>query len=242
MKETTSGRLAGKIALITGAGRGIGQAVALGYAEVGASLVICSRTASELESTANQVVLKGAKVIPVVTDVSQPVQVERMVNRAIGEFGRIDVLVNNAGVGHSHISLVELPVEEWDRVLAVNLRGPFLCARAVLPHMIRQQSGHIINVSSWLGRSAMTGYGAYGISKWGLEGLTRYLAEEHRGDGIRVNSVGPGCVATKMTGYGGAPPETVVELFVHLASDAAVDVTGRAIDIETWRRELGVER
>lgn len=235
------GLLSGKVAMITGAGRGIGRAVALAYAEAGASLAICSRTAHELEATANQVAVRGRKVVPVVTDVSQEIQVETFVNRAVGEFGRVDILVNNAGVGHRHVSLAELSVDEWDQVLRVNLRGAFLSARAVLPHMIHERQGSIINVSSGLGRGAVPGYGAYGVSKWGLEGLTKYLSEEVSHDGVRVNSVSPGYVATKMTSYQGGPPEDVVELFLYLASDASLAITGRALDVGTWRHELGLK-
>jgi len=111
-----------------------------------------------------------------------------------------------------------------------------------VPHMIRQRCGSVINVSSWLGRDALTGYGAYGVSKWGLEGLTRYLALEVKRAGVRVNSVSPGYVATKMTSYRGAKPETVVDLFVYLASDASAGLTGQQLDVETWKRDLGVRR
>jgi NAD(P)-dependent dehydrogenase (short-subunit alcohol dehydrogenase family) len=234
--------LEGKVALITGAGRGIGRAVALAYAERGARLALCSRTARELESTAREVAKLGAQVVPVVTDVSQPIQVETLVNRAVGEFGRIDVLVNNAGVAHAELPLAALPVEEWHQVLAVNLTGAYLVARAVIPHMVKQRSGSVINVSSWLGRASLAGYGAYGVSKWGVEGLTRYLAMEVRRFRVRVNSVSPGVVATRMTGGRGTKPGIVVPLFVYLASDDSARVTGRALDVKTWRRVLGVRR
>ena len=160
----------------------------------------------------------------------------------MNELGRIDVLVNNAGVAHRHVTLLELPVEEWDRVLAINLRGAYLMARAVISHMVEQKAGSVINVSSWLGREPLSGYGAYGVSKWGMEGLTRYLALELKRSKVRVNSVSPGYIATKMTNYGGAKPESVVDLFVYLASDASSGVTGQALDVETWRRDLGVRR
>ncbi len=175
-------------------------------------------------------------------DVSQPDQVAAFVDNAVATFGRLDVLVNNAGVAHPEASLLELSLQEWDRVLAINLRGAYLVARAVIPHMVGQKRGSVINVSSGLGRDALTGWGAYGVSKWGLEGLMRYLALELKPSRVRVNSVSPGYVATKMTNYGGAKPESVVDLFVYLASEASAGITGQALDVETWKRELGIRR
>jgi len=237
-----AGTLAGKVAVVTGAGRGIGRAVALAYAREGARLGLCSRTAEELDSMAAELLRLGAEVFSFPTDVSQADQVNAFVDGALAKFGRLDVLINNAGVAHPQLSLRELSLEEWDRVLAINLRGAYLLARAVVPQMVRQRGGSIINVSSWLGRDALTGWGAYGVSKWGLEGLTRYLALELKPSRVRVNSVSPGYVATKMTNYGGAKPESVVDLFVYLASDSSSAVTGQALDVETWKRELGIRR
>lgn len=236
------GALAGKVAVITGAGRGIGRAVALAYAREGARLALCSRTKTELSSTAAELGRLGAEVLALPADVSQPDQVVIFVDNAVAKFGRLDVLVNNAGVAHPEASFLELSLREWDRVLAINLRGAYLVARAVIPHMVRQKGGSVINVSSWLGRDALTGWGAYGVSKWGLEGLTRYLALELKPSRVRVNSVSPGYVATKMTNYGGAKPESVVDLFVYLGSDASRAITGQALDVETWKRELGIRR
>lgn len=237
-----AGALAGKVAIITGAGRGIGRAVAQAYAREGARLALCSRTKTELSSTAAELGRLGAEVLALPADVSQPDQVVIFVDNAVAKFGRLDVLVNNAGVAHPEASFLELSLREWDRVLAINLRGAYLVARAVIPHMVRQKGGSVINVSSWLGRDALTGWGAYGVSKWGLEGLTRYLALELKPSRVRVNSVSPGYVATKMTNYGGAKPESVVDLFVYLGSDASRAITGQALDVETWKRELGIRR
>ncbi len=234
----TEGVLEGKVALITGAGRGIGRAVALAYAREGASLALCSRTKKELEATEKAVAELEAACLSQPCDVSRAADVERFVERAIGVFRRIDVLVNNAGVGHRPASLLELSPEEWDEVLATNLRGAWLVARAVIPHMVRQRGGSVINVSSWLGRDAIVGYGAYGVSKWGLEGFTRYLSLELKSAKVRVNSVSPGFVATKMTNFRGGKPEDVTDLFVYLASDASASLTGRQLDVETWKRDL----
>src|SRR3990172_5919167 len=169
------GVLQGKVALITGAGRGIGRAVALAYAREGASLALCSRTKKELAATRKAVAELGAAALVQTCDVSREKDVERFVGRALEKFGRIEVLVNNAGVAHRTASLVELSPEEWDGVLATNLRGAWLVARAVVPHMVKHRGGSVINVSSWLGRGALTRYGGHGGSQWGLEGLTRYL-------------------------------------------------------------------
>lgn len=228
--------------MITGAGRGIGQAVARAYAREGANLALCSRTVEELNATAHELARLGAEVLALPADVSQPDQVVVFVDHALAKFGRLDVLVNNAGVAHPQAPLLELPVEEWDRVLAINLQGAYLMARAVIPHMVRQRGGSVINVSSWLGRDALSGWGAYGVSKWGVEGLTRYLALELKPSRVRVNSVSPGYVATRMTNYGGARPESVVDLFVYLASDASAGLTGQALDATTWKRDLGIRK
>ena len=234
--------LEGKVALITGAGRGIGRAVALAYAREGASLALCSRTKKELEVTEKAVAELGAASLVQPCDVSRVEEVERFVERAIGLFGRIDVLVSNAGIAHRAASLVELSPEKWESVLTTNLRGAWLVARAVVPHMLRQRGGSVINVSSWLGRDALVGYGAYGVSKWGLEGLTRYLSLELKSARIRVNSVSPGYVATKMTNYRGGRPEDVADLFVYLASDVSAGLTGRQLDVETWKRDFGIRK
>lgn len=230
--------LQGKVALITGASRGIGRAVAEAYAAAGAALALCARAAGELEEAAAALRRSGTTVVAAPADVSDAAQVERFVGEALRTLGRVDVLVNNAGIPGPHIPVTEVAPADWAAVLAVNLTGPFLCARAVIPAMRRQGGGSIINVSSWLGRNAMEGWGPYGVAKWGLEGLTRYLALELTRDRIRVNSVSPGMVATRMTNFAGEAPERVTSLFLYLASDASRHVTGRALDVTTWRRDL----
>lgn len=165
--------LHGKVALITGASRGIGRAVAEAYAAAGAALALCARSAGELEEVAAALRQVGASVVTVPADVSDAAQVERFVGEGLRTFGRVDVLVNNAGIPGPHVPLAEVTPADWASVLAVNLTGPFLCTRAVVPGMRRQGGGSIINVSSWLGRNAMEDWGAYGAAKRGLEGLTR---------------------------------------------------------------------
>ena len=136
------------------------------------------------------------------------------------------------------VPTTELEVKKWDYTMAVNLRGPFLMCQAVLPIMIKQQSGSIINVSSMIGRGAYPNFVAYATSKWGLEGFTQTLAAEVRSSHIRVNSVEPGVVATKLTGYSGNKPESVTEVFVYLASDEAKNVTGKMLSSSGWKSQV----
>lgn len=235
-------RLQGKVAIITGGGRGIGRTVALAYAKEGASVAICARSAPELQETEAVIAKVGGQALSVVCDVAQVEPVEGFVKKTLEAFGRIDILVNNAGVLTRRAHLKDVTIEEWDVVMAVNLRGPFLVTRAVLPPMLKRRQGSIINVSSGLGRMSLPGWGPYGISKWGLEGFTRYLSDEVSSYGIRVNTVSPGMVRTKMTNFSGAPVETVIDLFVVLASDASRGITGRSLDVETWRSAVGLRR
>ena len=139
-------------------------------------------------------------------------------------------------------SITELDIKKWDYTIAVNLRGPFLMTQAVLPLMVKQRSGSIINVSSMIGRGAYANFIAYATSKWGLEGFTQTLAAEVRSYNIRANTVEPGVVATKLTGYSGSKPESVTDVFVYLASDEAKGVTGKMLSLSGWRREVGKSR
>ncbi len=230
-------RLKDKIALITGGGRGIGKAVALHYAREGAKLAICGRTASEIEEAAGEIKASGAECLALVCDVSEEEPVAAMVEEVRKRFGGIDILINNAGVMTRPTPITELEVKKWDYTIAVNLRGPFLVTRAVLPIMSRRKSGSIINVSSSIGRGAYANFAAYAASKWGLEGFTQTVAAE-LGRDIRINSVEPGYVATKLTGYRGSKPESVTDVFVFLASDEAKNVTGRMLSSSGWKSEL----
>src|SRR5687767_13508776 len=227
-----------KVALITGAGRGIGKAVAVAYARAGAKLALCARTASELDQTVSELRSLKVQVEGWVCDVSLEEPVREFVGAAHKKFGRIDVLVNNAGVMTRPVPMTELEIKKWDYTMAVNLRGPFLITQAVLPIMMKQQSGSIINVSSSIGRGAYANFLAYATSKWGLEGFTQTLAAEARSSSIRVNSVEPGYVATKLTGYSGSRPESVTDVFVYLASDEANGITGKMLSSSGWKSQL----
>jgi len=231
-------RLANKVALITGGGRGIGKAVALAYARQGAALALCARTGAELDQTCQEIRSLNAECVTWTCDVSLEEPVKELVANVTRKFGRIDVLVNNAGVMTRPVSITELDVKKWDYTIAVNLRGPFLVTRAVLPIMLKKKSGSIINVSSMIGRSAYANFIAYATSKWGLEGFTQTLAVEVKSNNIRVNSVDPGYVATKLTGYAGSKPESITDVFVYLASDEAGGVTGKVLSSSNWKSQV----
>jgi 3-oxoacyl-[acyl-carrier protein] reductase len=231
-------KLQGKVAIITGGGRGIGRAIALAYAREGAKLAICARTESEIEQVAGEIRQNSAEAEAWTCDVSVQEPVQRLVNNVLEKFGRIDILVNNAGVMTRPVPIIELEARKWDYTMAVNLRGPFLMSQAVLPTMMKQRSGSIINVSSMIGRGAYPNFIAYATSKWGLEGFTQSLAAEVRSSHIRVNSVEPGVVATKLTGYSGSKPESVTEAFVYLASDEAKNITGKMLSSSGWKSQV----
>ena len=231
-------KLKDKVALITGGGRGIGKAVALAYGREGAELAICARTGSELEETAKEIRALGADCLAVVCDVSLEESVAKTAQEVQEKFGRIDVLINNAGVMTRPTPLAELEVRKWDYTISVNLRGPFLMTRALLPLMMRQKSGSIIYVSSSIGRGAYANFAAYAASKWGIEGLTQTLAAEVSPHNIRVNSVEPGYVATKLTGYHGSRPDSVTEVFVFLGADESKGITGRMLSSSGWRSQI----
>ena len=228
-------KLKDKVALITGGGRGIGKAVAMAYAREGAKLALCARTHSELEETVKEIQALKAECKGWSCDVSLEEPVRDFMANVLKVFGRVDVLVNNAGVMTRPVPMAELEVKKWDYTIAVNLRGPFLVTQAVLPIMMKQKSGSIINVSSSLGRSAYANFIAYATSKWGLEGFTQTLAAEVRCHNIRANTVEPGYVATKLTGYTGSKPESVTEVFVYLASEESKNVTGKMLSSSGWR-------
>jgi 3-oxoacyl-[acyl-carrier protein] reductase len=228
-------KLKDKVAVITGGGRGIGQAIAQAYAREGAKLALCARSAAELDQTVKELRALDREAEGWICDVSLEEPVKDFITGVHKKYGRIDILVNNAGVMTRPTPMTELDVKKWDYTIAVNLRGPFLVTQAVLPIMMKQKSGSIINVSSSIGRGAYANFIAYATSKWGLEGFTQTLAAEARSDNIRVNSVEPGYVATKLTGYHGSKPESVTDVFVFLASDESKAVSGKMLSSSGWK-------
>jgi 3-oxoacyl-[acyl-carrier protein] reductase len=211
MATQTDQPLEGKVAVVTGGGRGIGAAVARKLAAMGASTVLCGRTLSSLKQTAEGIVGSGGQCDAVECDVCHLPAVEALARRVQQTFGRVDVLVNNAGIGGFGGPLHEMPPEQWDAVLNTNLRGVYYCIRAFAPMMMKARGGHIVNISSLAGKNALPGGAAYAASKWGLNGLTYSVAEELRGHDIRVAVVCPGSVDTELSPHAGKDPGKMLQ-------------------------------
>jgi 3-oxoacyl-[acyl-carrier protein] reductase len=194
--------LEGKVALITGASRGIGLAIARCVAGLGAKLALCARDPKRLEAAAAGLQQPGATVLAVPTDVRGANEIASLVRQTEQSLGPVDVLVNNAGIGY-FAPVQEASEANWDSVLDTNLKAVFLLSRAVVPGMIRRRAGHIINIGSLAGKSAFAGGAIYCASKWGLLGLTQCMAEDLRAHGIRVSAVLPGSVATDFSPHAG---------------------------------------
>jgi 3-oxoacyl-[acyl-carrier protein] reductase len=210
LRAGTQGPLAGQAGLVTGGSRGIGRAIALRLASLGASVAVCGRDARALEETRELLHAEGAAAFSIVADVTSATDVERLAEAAQKALGAVDILVNNAGLGlfgPAH----ERSEEEWDRVLDTNLKGAFLVSRALLSAMIRRKSGHIINISSLAGKNTFAGGGIYCASKWGLLGLTECMAEDLRQYGIRVSAICPGSVATDFGAHAGKDPKKMLQ-------------------------------
>jgi NAD(P)-dependent dehydrogenase (short-subunit alcohol dehydrogenase family) len=231
-------KLDGRVAIITGAGRGIGRAAAVAFAREGANVTLTARSTDELETAAAEVRQAGGQALVVQADVSQERDVTNLVQETLGRFGQVDILVNNAAINLPRIDTVDMEAAAWRQVLDVNLTGSFLCARAVLPHMIERQSGKIINVSSIGGRRGGRGRGPYRASKAGLINLTETLAAEVREHGITVNCVCPGGTDTEMmrqialSGPGRQlmAPGEIANVILFLASDESSAITGTSVD------------
>ncbi len=191
--------LSNKTAIVTGAGRGIGRAIALSLAANGANIVVTARTRSEIDRVKHDIEQSGGHAIAVPGDVSSEFDVSTICSEAVKAFGSIDILVNNAGIG-SFRKVSDLPVADFDRMWAVNMRGVFLCSRAVIPVMSKQLTGDIINIASLAGRNAFVGGAGYAATKWALIGFSRCLMLELREFGIRVITLCPGSVDTTFNG------------------------------------------
>lgn len=240
-------QLQNKVAIVTGASRGIGAAIAQKFCEEGANVMLCSRSEASVAAVAEPLAEKGFNAKFVQADVSQKNDVEALINLTLNEYSRIDILVNNAGITRDTL-LMRMKDEDWDAVLHSNLTGTMYCARAVLRTMMRQKSGRIINVSSVIGLMGNAGQANYAASKAGIIGLTKSLAKEIGSRGITVNAIAPGFIATDMTAdfseadleriramiplatFGA--PEDVAELTLFLASDASRYITGQAIQVD----------
>jgi NAD(P)-dependent dehydrogenase (short-subunit alcohol dehydrogenase family) len=233
--------LAGKTALVTGASKGIGKAIALAFGAAGANVVATARTASEIDDVTNAVEASGSKALGVIADLGVESDIANLANAAEKEFGGVDILVNNAAIIHPRIPITELDPQLWRDVLNVNLTGAFLITQKLLPGMIERRHGKIINISSIGGRKGGAGRGAYRVTKSGLISLTETLAAELYEHGINVNAICPGGTDTEgyrdafnTTGRSENPklmdPNEIAEVALFLASDASSAITGTAID------------
>jgi 3-oxoacyl-[acyl-carrier protein] reductase len=201
--------LSDSLALVTGGSRGIGRAIAVRLASLGAAVAICGRDVDALNAVSAQLAGLGGRVFSHVADVTCPADVDVLVTKTESALGPITILVNNAGIGvfgPAH----EKSEKDWDRVLNTNLKSVFLVSKAVAPSMISRKSGDIINISSLAGVNAFKGGGLYCASKWGLQGLSACMAEDLRGYGIRVSTICPGSVATEFSGTGPKDPSKVL--------------------------------
>lgn len=224
--------LKGKVTLVTGASQGLGKALALAFAREGAHVVVNARSEESIRPVAEVIEETGAEVLAVAGDVSKGADVERMVQETVERFGKIDVLVNNAGLLGPRVRIEEYPEDEWRRVIDANLTGPFLVSKAAIPHL--PEGGSIINVVSGVSVEGRAEWGAYSVSKFGVEGLTQILAAELAGRAVRVNAVDPGGMRTDMraAAYPEEDPATRITpeentaVFIYLASDESRDVTG----------------
>lgn len=203
--------LAGQVAVVTGAGRGIGSAIAKRLSALGATAVLCGRSMKPLQATAESIAASGGQSKAMQCDVSNLESVQALASFVDQSFGRADILVNNAGVGSFSAPLHELTPEEWERVLNTNLRGVYFCIRSFAPMMIRAKTGHIVNISSLAGKNALPKGAAYAASKWGLNGLTYSVAEELRPYNIRVAVVCPGSVNTDLSPHTGKDPNKMLQ-------------------------------
>ena len=249
-------KLSNKIAIITGAGRGIGRAIAIAFAKEGAKVSLVARTVSELEETAQLIEEYGSTSLVIPTDVTQPSSVASMVQETVSQYGRVDILVNNAGVPGPIGALQNNKIDDWIKTIQVNVIGPYLCCKSVVPLMTNQGGGKIINLAGAGANNAWANLSAYCTSKAGVVRMTEVLALELENKNIQVNALGPGSIHTRMweelrngaeaanatkiqeigdrvLSGGGASLENPAELAVFLASDDSGKLSGRLISAVT---------
>ena len=238
----------GKVAVITGSGRGIGKAIAMKLAENGATLVINDvGDSAPAEQTVTEIKNMNRQAMAIMADVSSSADVTKMMETAIAAYGKVDILVNNAGITRDQLTM-KMTDEEWDKVLAIDLKSVFLCTRAVLRPMLKQRSGRIISMSSVVGIIGNAGQANYAAAKAGIIGFTKTIAKEVASRGITVNAIAPGFIDTPMTqvlpeerkqalmnniplGYLGTPRD-IAETVAFLASEEARYITGQVISVD----------
>jgi NAD(P)-dependent dehydrogenase (short-subunit alcohol dehydrogenase family) len=241
-------RFTGKVALVTGAASGIGRATALAFAAEGARVAILDRTAVALRETEAALKQAGGEVLAIACDVSIPEQVEAAVAQVVERFGRLDVAFNNAGVENKATPLHEIELQEWDRILNINLRGTFVCMKHEIAQMVRQGGGVVVNTSSGAGIRGVAGGASYAASKHAIIGMTRSAALDYAKQNIRVNAILPGNIETPMMDRFTAgdlqkaidlepvgrlgKPEEIVEAVLWMSSDLGGFVTGSAVVVD----------
>lgn len=239
-------KLAGKVALVTGAAQGIGKAVALLLARNGADIVVSDINLEKAEETAKEVQILGRKALAIKVDVAKADDVDKMVQAILAQFGHIDILINNAGIARDKL-ILRMTEEDWDVVLNINLKGTFNCTKAVVRHMSKQKSGKIVSIASVVGEMGNAGQGNYAASKAGVIGFTKTIAREFAQRGINVNAIAPGYIETPMTEA--LPdkvkeelkrlipmdrlgrPEDVAEAVLFLVSESANYITGQVLNV-----------
>jgi len=239
-------KLAGKVALVTGAAQGIGKAIAFLLAGNGADIVVSDINLERAEETAKEIEGTGQRAMAIRVDVANSEEVERMVQTILERFGHIDILVNNAGIARDRL-ILRMTEEDWDAVLNVNLKGTFNCTKAVVRHMSKQRSGKIVSIASVVGEMGNAGQANYSASKAGVSGFTKTIAREFAQRGINVNAVAPGYIETPMTDVLREKtkeelkqlipmdrlgrPEDVAEAVLFLVSEASSYITGEVLNV-----------
>lgn len=238
-------RLKEKTALITGGSKGIGKAIAKTFVREGASVIICGRDEKILRNACEEISnhgLENGKSDYIKADIVNRDDVRNLAAEITGKWHKLDILVNNASILGDRASILEYPEDVWERVIQVNLNAQFFVSKALLPLLLRSRSGSIINVSSSVGRQGKGFWGAYAVSKFGLEGLTQVLADELKASCVRVNSVNPGGTRTGMRAEAYPDedpmtlpaPEDIVPVFLYLASDESAGITGNEFNAREW--------
>ena len=242
----TTKRLLGRVAIVTGAGRGIGRAIALRYSHEGAAVVLAARTPAQIDEAAAEIESAGGRALAIQCDVSSERDVDRLVDATVRQFGKIDILVNNAAVNLPPTDLTEVDLSVWRNVIDVNLTGAFICTRAVLPHMKRIGSGVVLILSSVGGRRGAAGRGPYRASKAALINFTETIGAEGAEYGVRAVCLCPGGVDTDMMREIGMArgrelmkPEQVADVAAYAVSDEAATLNGVTIDVPGTANTLG---
>jgi len=240
--------LAGRVAIVTGAGRGIGAATARSLSQAGARVALVDADGAGVNRTAEEIGLEGRDALPFQDDITDSFAFERLVDRVVDEWGRLDILVNNAGIAGRDAPLEALSDDDWSEILEVNLRGAMICTRACVPHMLARGSGRILSAASFVARAGSPGQTAYAASKAGIIGMTRTWAREYGPRGITANAVAPGYIDSEI-GRSVSPeavaqlialtparrlglPEEVANVYLFLASDMASFINGAVVGVD----------